>query len=58
MTAGGIYTVAGDGTSGFSGDKGPATSAELNRPAGVAVDPAGDILVADSGNGRIREVTG
>ena len=34
MTAGDIYTVAGDGTAGFSGDGGPATSAELAAPAG------------------------
>ena len=50
MTAGDIYTVAGDGTSGFSGDGGPATAAELNRPAGVAVDAAGNLLIADTDN--------
>jgi secreted PhoX family phosphatase len=58
MTAGDIYTVAGNGTGGFSGDGGPALSAELNHPEGVAVDAAGDLLVADLGNSRIREVAG
>ncbi len=56
MTAGHIYTVAGDGTSGFSGDGGPATSAELNAPRGVAVDHSGNLVFADLGNGRIRVV--
>jgi trimeric autotransporter adhesin len=54
MTAGDIYTVAGDGTQGFSGDGGPATSAELSSPAGVAVDSAGNLLIADTGNNRVR----
>jgi len=58
MTAGDIYTVAGNGTGGFSGDGGPALSAELNRPQGVAVDAAGDLLVVDVGSNRIREVAG
>jgi trimeric autotransporter adhesin len=56
MTAGDIYTVAGDGTLGFSGDGGPATSAELNRPDGVAVDGAGNVLISDTGNDRVRVV--
>jgi hypothetical protein len=58
MTAGDIYTVVGNGTFGFSGDGGPALSAELSRPQGVAVDAAGDLLVADAGSNRIREVAG
>jgi sugar lactone lactonase YvrE len=58
MTAGDIYTVAGDGNGGFSGDGGPATGAELDQPAGVAVNSAGDLLIADTLNGRIREVPG
>jgi hypothetical protein len=58
MTAGDIYTVAGNGTFGFSGDGGPALSAELNRPQGVAVDAAGGLLVVDMGSNRIREVEG
>jgi NHL repeat len=57
MTAGDIYTIAGNGTSGFSGDGGPAASAELLQPEGVAVD-AGNVLIADTGNRRIREVSG
>jgi len=54
MTAGDIYTVAGDGVQGFSGDGGAATSAQLHLPLGVAFDSAGDALVSDSGNLRIR----
>ena len=57
MTGGDIYTVAGDGTQGFSGDGGPATSAELSLQ-GVAVDAAGNLLIADAGNQRIRVVAG
>ena len=56
MTAGDIYTVAGTGTGGFSGDGGPATAAELNSPDGVAVDHAGNLLIADTGNNRVRVV--
>ena len=58
MTAGDIYTIAGNGTRGFTGDGGPATAAELGSPISVAVDNAGDLLIADQGSGRIREVTG
>jgi sugar lactone lactonase YvrE len=56
MTAGDIYTVAGDGTLGFAGDGGPAASAELSNPEGVAVDAAGNLVIADSGNQRLRVV--
>jgi hypothetical protein len=56
MTAGDIYTVAGDGTGGYSGDGGPATSAELQQPRGVAVDGAGNLVIADYGNYRVRVV--
>jgi hypothetical protein len=56
MTAGDIYTVAGDGTQGFSGDGGPATSASLNSPPGAAVDHAGNLLIADNENQRVRVV--
>jgi sugar lactone lactonase YvrE len=53
---GDLTTVAGNGTAGFSGDGGPAASAELNSPIDVAVDAGGNLLISDSGNGRIREV--
>ncbi len=56
MTEGDIYTVAGNGSFGFSGDGGPATSAELYVPSGVAVDSSGDLLIADPGNSRVRLV--
>ena len=52
-----ITTVAGNGAQGFSGDNGPATSAQLNDPSGVAVDSAGNLYIADSDNNRIREVS-
>ena len=58
MTAGDIYTIAGTGTRGFSGDGGPATSAELYVPDGVTVGAAGNVLIADSSNNRIRVVAG
>ena len=51
-----ITTVAGTGTWGFSGDGGPATAAQLNRPYGLAVDVAGNLYIADSYNGRVRRV--
>ena len=57
MKAGNIYTIAG-GSDVDAGDGGPATSAWLNSPAGVAVGPAGDVLIADLGNARVREVAG
>jgi sugar lactone lactonase YvrE len=56
-TNGMIHTVAGNGTAGFGGDGGPATSALLKNPAGVAVDSADNLYIADSGNNRIRQVT-
>ena len=57
MAAGHIYTVAGTGTGGFSGDGGPATEATL-YPVGVAVDATGNLLIADTGDFRVRMVTG
>lgn len=58
VSGGTITTVAGNGTSGFSGDGGPATSAALNGPYGVAVDSSGNIYIADTGNNRIRKISG
>ena len=58
MTAGDIYTVAGDGTPGYAGDGGPAAAAELDSPQGVAVDRAGNLVIGDGGNGRVRLVRG
>jgi trimeric autotransporter adhesin len=52
-----ISTAAGDGTEGFSGDGGAATSAELNYPEDLALDSAGNFYIADSSNERIRKVT-
>ena len=52
-----ISTVAGNESGGYSGDGGAATSAELAFPAGVAVDGAGNLYIADYGNQRIRKVT-
>ena len=46
MTTGHIYTIAGTGTQGFSGDGGPATAAELNTPLRATVDAAGNVLVS------------
>ncbi|MGD0446232.1 MAG: chitobiase/beta-hexosaminidase C-terminal domain-containing protein [Edaphobacter sp.] len=58
VTAAGIIsTVAGDGTKGYTGDGGAATSAELNLPNGVAVDSSGNLYIADSLNNVVRKVT-
>ncbi len=54
--AGIITTIAGTGRPGYAGDGGPATSARLNRPAGVAVDSSGRIYVADCYNRRVRVI--
>src|SRR5207253_10239200 len=56
-TGGVITTVAGNGAPGFSGDGGPATAAQLRNPAGIAIDPAGNLIIADYGNHRVRKVT-
>src|ERR1035437_7873595 len=52
-----ITTVAGSGTPGFAGDGGAATSAQINGPFGVAVDPAGNLYIADTGNQAVRKVS-
>src|ERR1019366_7366045 len=51
-----IGTVAGGGTSGL-GDGGPATSAQLSAPSGLAVDGAGNLYIADTGYNRVRRVS-
>ena len=51
-----ITTVAGTGTSGYAGDAGQATSAQLNIPWGIAVDTSGNLYIADEINNRIRMV--
>ncbi|HTW98113.1 MAG TPA: hypothetical protein VMD59_05010, partial [Acidimicrobiales bacterium] len=56
MTAGDIYTIAGNGTPGFSGDGGPATLARLDDPAGVAFDAAGGVVVTDMGDDDVRVI--
>jgi hypothetical protein len=53
-TNGIISTIAGNGTSGFSGDGGAAASAAFNQPCGVAVDAFGNLFIADTANNRIR----
>ena len=55
-TSGIITTVAGNGTFGFSGDGGPATSASLRNPQGVVLDSAGNLFIVDLSNNRIRKV--
>jgi len=58
VTPGGIITtIAGNGTSGFSGDGGPATSAQLSAPNQVVLDGAGNLFIAEYKNGRVRKVS-
>lgn len=58
VTPGGIiYTIAGQGTPGFSGDGGAAVSASLDLPSGMTLDGAGDLYFADTGNNRVRRLT-
>jgi len=57
LSAGLVNTYAGTGTLGFTGDGGPATSAELYYPSGVARDSSGNIYIADDNNCVIRKVT-
>ena len=58
VTPGGVITTfAGNGLNGYGGDGGAATAAKLNHPRGLAVDAGGNVLIADSGNNRVRKVT-
>src|SRR5215469_13563914 len=52
-----ISTVAGTGTSGFSGDGGAATGAQLSGPISLAVDGSGNLYIADESNQRIRKIS-
>ena len=58
VSTGIISAVAGGDSNGYSGDGGPATSAQLSYPGGVAVDSQGNVYIADGGNNAIRVVSG
>ena len=58
VTGGTISTVAGDGTPGYTGDAAAATSAELGRVSGLAMDSSGNLYIADPDNYVIRKVSG
>jgi hypothetical protein len=56
--SGALTIVAGNqGVSGYSGDGGPATSAQLSGPTGIALDAAGNIYFSDSGNNVVRQIS-
>jgi trimeric autotransporter adhesin len=57
VSSGLIYTIAGNGVNGFSGDEGPALTAEISFPVSVAVDQSGRVYFADENNNRIRVLT-
>ncbi len=52
-----LTTIAGSDARGFAGDGGPAVQASLNGPGAVAYDPAGNLIIADTNNNRLRRVT-
>jgi uncharacterized protein (TIGR03437 family) len=56
-TTGVITTIAGTGAAGFSGDNGPAISAQLNAPTGVCTDSSDNVYVNDLSNRRVRKIT-
>jgi len=55
-TTGVISTIAGTGTAGSAGDGGQATSAQLNLPVSVTLDPAGNLYISERGNHKIRRI--
>jgi sugar lactone lactonase YvrE len=55
-TSGVISTIAGSGINGYSGDGGNALAAKINMPYGVAIDPSGNLYIADYNNHRVRKV--
>lgn len=55
-TTGIVTTIAGTGTLSYNGDNIPATAAHLNEPIGVAIDAAGNVIIADAWNSRIRMI--
>src|SRR5439155_1333801 len=56
VSSGTITTIAGSGIQGFSGEGGPATSASLLGPNGVAVDGQGNVYISDGNGARVRKV--
>jgi sugar lactone lactonase YvrE len=52
-----LSTIVGSGAAGVSGDGGPAISAQLNRPRGIALDAEGNLYIADADNCRVRKVS-
>ncbi len=57
VAGGSISTIAGNGLIGYSGDGGPAASAQMNDPEAVAMDGAGNLYIADTGNNVVRKVS-
>jgi hypothetical protein len=58
VSSGTITTFAGDGAAGFAGDNGAPASAKMSGPTGVMVDASGNMFISDTGNQRVREITG
>ena len=57
LSQGDIATIAGNGNAAFSGDGGPAATAGLNHPRGLAVDSSGNVYISDVDNLRIRKIS-